>query len=221
MQKQSLQTVSSSEGGRTIEIVAPIAAESPEPIQAFFETKEVPSGTVLIYQGKRVGKVQMIQRGLVMLVRRDSEGREALVGLRSDGWYAGAISAILDRPSTYSVKTVTRCRTTQIVGKHLILQLTQNPEMMRRFTLALCQEITSQAWKQLHMSGRAENDLDWQAVQHVLGRGVEPAPLFDQAELTQLLSLSPEHLCKLICEVHDTRTALRQNEKERYFPNRG
>jgi CRP-like cAMP-binding protein len=207
IQKQSLQTVSSSEAARTFEIVAPIAPDSPESIHNFIETKEVPSGTVLIYQGKRVGKVQMIQQGLVMLLRRDSEGREDLVGLRSDGWYAGGISAILDRPSTYLVKTVTRCRTTQIVGRRLIYQLTQSPQMMQHFTLALCQEITSQAWKQMRMPGRAENDLDWQAVQQVLGRGAEPVPLFDQAELAQLLSLSPEHLCKLIYELNATRTA--------------
>jgi CRP-like cAMP-binding protein len=207
IQNQSWQTVSSSEAGRTFEIVAPIASESPESIQDFSKTKGVPSGAVLIYQGKRVGKVQMIQQGLVMLVRRDSEGREVLVGLRSDGWYAGALFATLDIPSTYSVKTVTRCRTAQIAGKQFIHQLTQNPEMMQHFALALCQEITSQAWKQLRMSGRAENDLDWQAVQQVLGRDADPVPLFDQSEVAQLLSLSPEYLCKLIYEVHCTRTA--------------
>ena len=93
----------------------------------------------------------MIDSGLVMLLRRSASGREVLVGLRSDGWYAGAISAILDKPDN-SVKTVTGCRTAQIAAKQFAPQDSQSPDMTRHFILALCQEVTTRTRKQRRMS---------------------------------------------------------------------
>ena len=191
---------------QALQVVAPLDSPlRPEFIESSTGLKQIPSGTVLIYQGRRVGKVHMIHSGVVMLLRRSASGREVLVGLRSDGWYAGAISAILDKPSDYTVKTVTGCRTAQITAKHFAPQDRQTPDMTRHFILALCQEVTTRTRKQRRMSRRAEDDSNWHVHEERSRQVIARVPLSDEQELAQLLALSQKHLGKLIDEIQVSR----------------
>jgi CRP/FNR family cyclic AMP-dependent transcriptional regulator len=53
-----------------------------------------PAGTELFHQGSLASDVYFIDRGLVKLVRIESDGRELIVGLRSPGWILGAAPVI-------------------------------------------------------------------------------------------------------------------------------
>jgi CRP-like cAMP-binding protein len=54
-----------------------------------------PAGAELFTQGFPLRDVYLIERGLVKLVRLESNGQEIIVGLRSAGWVLGAAWAII------------------------------------------------------------------------------------------------------------------------------
>src|SRR5277367_1389623 len=99
-------------------IMTPVFAPALSSCIAFLgalpSARYVKESTVLIAQDERVKKVQLVRTGLVKLININSDGREALIGLRSDGWYAGSASVILNSPSVYSVCASSDCTVVEI-----------------------------------------------------------------------------------------------------------
>ena len=162
----------------------------------------VKAGTVLISQDEQVKKVQLVRTGLVKLVNINSEGREALIGLRSDGWYAGSTSVILNAPSVYSVCASTDCTVVEIAASDFLRCVHRRPEMLSHFIMGLCREVASFSGLQVElMSSRAEDRLNLflreRAASTLTGGIRDPLPSLKQMELAQLISISPEHLSRL------------------------
>ncbi len=166
-------------------------------------SRSVPAGTLLVEQGCTTGSVQLIETGLVKLVHLSARGREVTTGLRSNGWYAGASSALLGMSSIYSVRTVTACRVCRIPAETFARRLEELPEMLEHFLNGLCFEVASQASLYAEvLSGSAEDRLDHflreRAIVGASRKTLDPLPALKQMEVAQLLSITPEHLCRLL-----------------------
>ncbi len=187
-------------------ITAPVFAPSLSSCLAFLGTlppaRHVKASTVLIAQDEQVKKVQLVRTGLVKLTNVNSDGREALIGLRSDGWYAGSTAVILNAPSVYAVCASTDCTVVEIAASDFLRCIHRSPEMLSHFILGLCREVASFSGLQVElMSSRAEDRLNLllreRAASLLTGGILDPLPLLKQMELAQLISISPEHLSRL------------------------
>jgi CRP-like cAMP-binding protein len=187
-------------------IATPVFAPALSSCIAFLGTlpsaKYVKASTVLIAQDERVKKVQLVRTGLVKLMNVNPDGREALIGLRSDGWYAGSASVLLNSPSVYSVCASTDCTVVEIAAADFLRCIHSSPEMLNHFILGLCREVLSFSGLQIElMSSRAEDRLNLflreRAASFLTGGILDPLPSLKQMELAQLISISPEHLSRL------------------------
>jgi CRP-like cAMP-binding protein len=165
--------------------------------------RSVPAGTLLVEQGAVAASVQLIETGLVKLVHVNACGREAIIGLRSAGWYAGYTSAFLKTPNANSVRAITSCRVVRIPAEDFSRCLAQNPEMLEHFLSVLCLEATSQVSLQaVVMSDSAEDRLEHfmreRMPNELQRKTVDPLPLLKQMELAQMLAITPEHLSRLM-----------------------
>ncbi len=199
-----MTTVSAAEDAAPI--TAPVFAPAVSSCIAFLGTlppaRHVKASTVLIAQDEQVNKVQLVRTGLVKLTNVNPEGREALIGLRSDGWYAGSTSVILNTPSIYSVCASTDCTVVEIAASDFLRCIHRSPEMLSHFILGLCREVASFSGLQVElMSSRAEDRLNLllreRSASLLSGGILDPLPLLKQMELAQLISISPEHLSRL------------------------
>jgi len=186
---------------------APILAGGLEFIENLPPKTNVPSGAVLFEQGQCPDAIHLVHTGLVKLIYLSSDGREMTLGLRSIGWYAGSVSVLLNAQSVYSVQTVTPCVVSRIPAHEFSLKLMQNAKMMRHFLTVLCHEVVSQAGAQAQvMSSSAEDRLTHfmreRNMKHPKWKTLDPLPMLKQMELAQLLSITPEHLSRLLHKRH-------------------
>jgi len=165
--------------------------------------RSITAGALLVEQGCAAGTVQLIAAGLVKLLHVNSSGREVTLGLRSEGWYSGYMSAFLKAPSAYSVRAITPCRVVEIPAADFPRCVAQNSEMLSHFLAVMCAEVASQT--SLHvevMSSSATDRLDRfmreRLTNHPLRRTFDPLPVLKQLELAQLLAVTPEHLSRLL-----------------------
>jgi CRP-like cAMP-binding protein len=202
--QSSLHTsLSSTQATLKFPVFAPVVSD------AFECLKDLPRPTTfeakrsLYEQGAEVHTVWLIRSGLVKLRYGTPGGRDTTLGLRSAGWCAGAVWALSGRASIYSVETITTCTASGIPAAEFASRLAQCEKLMQHFVQALCLESISQATSQAQiMSWTAEERLE-----QCLGErertapGVKTVDIFSvlkQAELAHLLSITPEHLSRLM-----------------------
>jgi CRP-like cAMP-binding protein len=202
--QSSLNTpLSSTHSTLKFPVFAPVVSD------AFEDFKDLPRPTTfeakrsLYQQGSEVHTVWLIRSGLVKLRYGTPGGRETTLGLRSAGWCAGAVWALSNRASIYSVETITPVTASGIPAAEFASRLAQSGRLMQHFLQALCQESISQAVSQAQiMSWTAEERLE-----QCLGERERSAPgvktvvifsVLKQAELAHLLSITPEHLSRLM-----------------------
>jgi CRP-like cAMP-binding protein len=202
--QSSLNTpLSSSAPSLKFPVFAPVLSD------AFEGLKDLPRPTTfeakksLYEQGSDVHTVWLIRSGLVKLRYGTPGGRDTTLGLRSAGWCAGAVWALSNRASIYSVETITPCTASGIPAAEFASRLAQSEKLMQHFVQSLCLESISQATSQAQiMSWTAEERLE-----QCLGErernasGIKTVDIFSvlkQAELAHLLSITPEHLSRLM-----------------------
>jgi CRP-like cAMP-binding protein len=184
-------------------VFAPLLSDGFRSIRELPAEEELPVGSVLVEQAMNPGSVYLLHRGLVKLLYVSAEGDEKTLGLRTSGWYPGAVSALMNIPSVYSVVAVTSCTISRIPAREFSFRLMQSAKLMRHFLATLCSEVISQAGAQAQvMSGSAEDRLVHfmfeRDAQHPKWKTLDPLPLLKQMELAQLLSITPEHLSRLL-----------------------
>jgi CRP/FNR family transcriptional regulator len=181
---------------------APTVSDEFDRLKGLPEEKTVPSGTVLLEQGADPSSVFLLCQGLVKLTSISPQGRESVLGLRSAGWYAGAVAALVHRPNVYSVKTLTDCVISRIPADEFHLWLMRSAKMARHFTQTLCIELLSQSAEAQVRGGSAEERLSHfmseRNTQHTNLKTLDPLPMLKQMELAQLLAITPEHLSRLL-----------------------
>jgi CRP/FNR family transcriptional regulator len=182
---------------------APIVSDAFDSLTHLPDGQPIGVGHVLLGQGSTADSVYLLREGLVKLTHVTSDGREATLGLRSSGWYAGAVSVLMKMPSVYAVTAVTACSVSRISATDFALTLSQNSRLMRHFVYTLCNESMSQSASQAQMmAGSAEDRL-----KHFLRerktvnprfKTMDTLPLLKQLDLARLLSITPEHLSRLM-----------------------
>ncbi len=193
--------------GSTFPAFAPILSDAFENLKDLPEPVEVPPGTLMLEQGEICKTVWLIRDGLVRLSYVSPEGRETTLGLRAAGWFGGAACLVMHTPSVCSVKAVTPCVVSRISALDFNQRLTQNARLMRYFVSSLCLELIAQTSAQVRlMSDSAEQRLDSfmreRSVKHPQIRTLDALPMLKQMELAQLLSITPEHLSRLLRRSH-------------------
>jgi CRP/FNR family transcriptional regulator len=186
---------------------APIVSDAFEQLKNIPEPIDFLTGSVLIEQDAEVSSVYLLRRGLVKLLYVTADGRETTLGLRTAGWYAGAVSALTSARSIYSVKAVTPCVVSRIAAAEFNSALMQSARMMRHFVTTLCNELTSQASAQAQMMGGSAQDrlvhfMRERSAGHSQIKTLDALPLLKQMELAQLLSITPEHLSRLLQKIN-------------------
>ncbi len=164
-----------------------------------------PPQTVIFHQDTQPYAVYLIERGIVKLVRIMETGQSMIVGLRRRHWMIGAPCVILDTAYSYTaislVPTSVRC-----IQARDFLDLTKTNEAFSRYVhLLLSEEIIKQlkyveARNCLGTKDRIKHLLlDLIEDQGLAGGGSSGFSLpLTNKELSQLLAITPEHLCRVL-----------------------
>jgi len=183
----------------SIPAFAPLVSNAFDHLTGLPAKIEIPKGTVLVRQGFTGEPVSLVQNGLVKLVSVGQNGRLAMLGLRSSGWYAGAASAVLSTVSIYSVITLTRCSIMRSPARSFVARLGKDLPLTMHFLSTLASETISMARLRVHLTAdtaeerlcafmreRTFPDPEWEVR--------DPLPQLKQVDLAHLLALTPEHL---------------------------
>jgi CRP-like cAMP-binding protein len=182
---------------------APIVSDAFDHLKDLPNAQPIESGHELIQQGSTEDCVYLLRSGLVKLMCTTPDGREMTLGLRSSGWCAGATSVLTQRPSVYTVTAITPCSVSCLTAAEFSAKLMQNTRLLRYFLNSLCNESMSQSVCQAQMmgssaEGRLNHFLQERMVEHSRLKTLDTLPMLKQMELAQLLSITPEHLSRLM-----------------------
>jgi CRP/FNR family transcriptional regulator len=181
---------------------APIISDAFERFTGMPASSIVAKGVVLIQQDLPTESVYLIRDGLVKLTHISANGRESIIGLRAPGWYGGAVSAMSQKPSVYTVRTVTPTIVSQIPAADFPLWLMQSFKRAHHFTQTLCNELLSQSAKAQVIGASAPERLTHymreRTSRHPQLKTLDTLPLLKRVELAQLLAITPEHLSRLL-----------------------
>jgi CRP/FNR family transcriptional regulator len=194
---------SSDVSGAGFPAFAPIRSDAFESLRDLPDPVSIPAGTVIIEQDANCEFVWLLRSGLVRLCYVTPDGRETTLGLRTTGWFAGAVNALSSVPSVSSVKTLTPCLASRIPAKDFTAELAKSARLTRHLLSSLCCELLAQSSAQARlMSESAEERLATfmreRNRQFPQLKTVDALPLLKQRELAQLLSITPEHLSRLL-----------------------
>jgi CRP-like cAMP-binding protein len=198
------QTKTAHESGpEIVPAFAPVLSIDLEMFRNLPTQQNIARGQVLVEQGKLAPFVHLIAGGMVKLTHLNPDGDEQTIGLRSSGWYSGAISVLMNAPSAYSVQAITPCVAHAIPAEVFNVQLMQNAKIMKHFIRALCHELCSLAAAQVEIMSHSAADrllrfLDERSMTGLTWKAIDPLPVLKKQELAQLLSISPEHLSRLL-----------------------
>lgn len=183
-----------------VPVFSPAINAGTEFLQSLPAPEPIPAKTILIAQGESPSFVRLIRSGIVKITFANEDGHESLLGLRSEGWWAGAPIALLDMPSLTSVTTVTACSVTSIPVDEFSQRLMQNQRVLRHFISSQCRELVVEQKHGIVQTCSAEQRLDYLQSEHVhsLWRTVDPSTVMRQGEIAKLLAITPEHLSRLM-----------------------
>jgi CRP-like cAMP-binding protein len=197
---------------------APILSDAFEHFTDLPEPTSIDPGTLLLEQGELCKTVWLIRDGLVRLTYVSPDGRETTLGLRAAGWFGGAACLVMNTPNVCAVKAVTPCIVSRIPAQDFSRRLAQNARLMRHFTSVLCLELIAQTTAQVSiMSDTAGQRLDSfmreRNAKHPQIKTLDALPLLKQMELAQLLSITPEHLSRLLRRTNKSSHASSEDQE--------
>jgi CRP-like cAMP-binding protein len=156
----------------------------------------------LCIQAEPQRSVLVIESGVVKLVRLESDGSEFILGLRSDGWLIDAASVMLDRPAPFTAVTLTSCAVYRVSRETFLRHLESSPSLMWDFTRLVCKEIQAEREQQIELRGDSAQGRLARLLRELSGPGALENPLdllpLKRQEIAQLLSITPEHLSRLL-----------------------
>jgi CRP-like cAMP-binding protein len=181
---------------------APMVFDRSKALADLMEKRCVPAQFQLFSQDYPTEIVYLVETGLVKLVRLSNSGQESILGLRSDGCLVNAASTILNAPANCSAITVTACTVRYAHRARFMKALESSPSLMMDLSAMICQEICSELEVHAELSaGSAQRRLD-RLRRELSGRNYSNDPLGQLAlkrfEIAQLLSITPEHLSRLL-----------------------
>jgi CRP-like cAMP-binding protein len=181
---------------------------------------ELPPGHIIYNQGEVPPAIGLLHSGLVKLVHVDEQGHQIILGLRTSGFFLGLANNFTNSISICTVVTITTCVVSEFDPQDFFVQLVSNASLMQHFIYVTSQEIvTTRHLLTQIMSSSAERRLNLfleeAAMDSSLWKTIDAAPELKQLEIAQLLSITPEHLSRLmsrnLSSKSSQRAALREN----------
>ena len=175
-----------------VPVFSPAVNAGTEFLQSLPAPESIPAKVVLLEQGERPTFVRLIRSGIVKITVTNAEGHESLLGLRSEGWWAGAPLALLDMPSLSTVTTITRCLVSSISADQFAQRLMQNQRVLRHFISSQCRELLVEQKHGIVQGYSAGDRLKYLQSEnhHSLWRTVDPTSIMRKGEVAKLLSIT-------------------------------
>jgi CRP-like cAMP-binding protein len=180
---------------------APIEDLSFESFEVLPPERILPSGVTLHEQGEFPASLYLIRSGVVKLVYTRADGSQTMLGLRSSGWISGVAHTLTNTICTASAVTITACKVSVFDPMAFRARLAAGDPVCFRIVCMMAQELVStrELVKQV-MSSSAEQRLQAyldESKPDAANRNIDTSPLLRQAEIAQLLGITPEHLSRL------------------------
>jgi CRP-like cAMP-binding protein len=180
-----------------------------EQVSSLAPAQEYPAGIELFKQEVPARDVYLIESGLIKLMAVEQNDREILVGLRSPGWIVGSASVILNKKYAFSATTLTGCRLRRVTAEAFLRLLRNDQEFAWFFQQMQSHELHEQLTQLVEFGCLSARD----KLEHLLSRMISALvpkgperkvrlklPL-KHRELAELLSITPEHLSRVLREM--------------------
>lgn len=183
--------------------------------------KIYPPASCLCVQGERPERVLFVERGFCKLVWRDQSGRQAILGLRPQGWPIGLAAALSPNRLTFAVEAGTSCRTREIPA-HVFLDHLRHDDALMRSVLAIHAWELQEA-RTMQLLGlasiparvRVQMALSWLSQIRIgVRHDADARPLMGQLrqhEMAELLAMAPETLSRVLTQLESEAVIRRRN----------
>jgi CRP/FNR family transcriptional regulator len=180
-----------------------------------------PPHTEILRQGMPSNAVYYIKTGTVKLLWSDKDGHELIAGLRHQNWFIGAPSVLLNKPYSFTVKTITECKVRCISTENFLKLINSNFDFTLHLLKMLSQEIYNHG-KKIVIFGcvpakerlrsllrnfieSMEHNMDFHNKMKV------HLPL-KHRELAQVMAVTPEHLSRILKEFEEIKVIKREKD---------
>ena len=179
----------------------------------------VPPEHQIYSQGESPHIVCLICTGMVKLTSTEFDGNRSIVGLRRAGYMMGAVPSIINMPYVTTAETITRSRLCLVPAETFIKLIDTNAGFSRWILTMLSRRLRSSTLsisEQSCLSGRQRLEkFLWKLAQAQNGgdqnRPIKIQMILKNWEVAQLLSLTPQHLCRLIKQLEKEGILMRKN----------
>ncbi len=176
------------------------------------------SGRILFKQGFFSEDVYCINRGLIKLVNLSQQGQEMIIALRSAGWMLGVVSIMIQEPNPVTAITLTDCLLHRIPANdlhHLVINDVGFSSYLHQLHSYEIQDYLSRLVRLKSFSARQR--LERLLMQLALSEGeisrqeqVRIHTPLKHWEIAQLISITPQHLSRLLKEMEQEEMIRRE-----------
>ncbi len=178
----------------------------------------IPPQHVIFSQGESPHTLCLICGGRVKLTRTESDGNRVIVGLRKEGWMLGVSAIILNALYETTAETITRSKLCFVPVEAFNRAMDTDTEFSRWISMILSRGFRSSIRsisENSCLSGRQRLEkFLWELV-HTPNASDRQKPMKIQMvlknwEVAQLLSLTPQHLCRLVKRLENEGIIIRE-----------
>lgn len=168
-------------------------------------------------QGEYPHTVCLICSGLVKLTRTESDGKRVILGLRREGWLLGVAALLMRRPYFATAETVHRSKVCFIPAERLKQMMDTNAQFSQWISTILSRDVYSGMLgisEKCCFSGRQRlKKFLWELVKthdRIDRKGpIKIQLMLKNWEVAQLLSVSPQHLSRLLKKLENEGIIMR------------
>jgi len=177
----------------------------------------LPPQQEIFSQGEYPHTVCFICSGLVKLTRTESDGKRVILGLRREGWLLGGAALLMERPYIATAETVHRSKVCFVPAERLKQVMDTNAQFSQWISMILSRDVYSGMLgisEKCCFSGRQRlRKFLWELVK-AHDRFDREGPIKIQMmlknwEVAQLLSVSPQHLSRLLKQLENEGIIMR------------
>ena len=179
-----------------------------------------PGRTELIRQGKPVREVYLLSDGLVKAGCADAAGGEIIVGLWYQGAVIGSAPVILQTPSPVTVTTLTNARLHRLLADEFLSLVKNNAEfgwyLQQRQSAEFSDLISFTLQLGCHSARKRLEHLLWRLGSSPIAieskDGLDLRLPLKQWEIAELISVTPEHLSRILKQLEREGLVLRRRD---------
>lgn len=167
---------------------------------------EYPQRTLLFPQGLPADFVFFMISGLAKLTFVDCLGKEIIVAVRRTGWLLGATAAILKQPQPTGAVTLTQCQLLRIPAEQITTFLETESALSKFLHELQAQDVEDHLQNIVELASHSTEQrlakllydlVRGMASSHRKTGGFIKIP-FKQWEIAELLTVTPEHICRVL-----------------------